>query len=259
MSSEETNISDKSKMMDFVFESLILNQEGYHISFERACSVLNASDTYNKFYNPGCFRASFKARVLRKSTYLLDEAENELDLDQDLIMRVGRTHSAEFPWFSTNGFKRFCLAFNTQRSKYVYEYFTHVEALYYESIKQAKEENKIKFDKFIALTKKISEFDEKLFLNERRSKCLEVSRIFLGRTTTHRRSCRIQERSEGENSENSEDECYDEKMRFITQRDKDVIELSRIKQKIKDLIQFDPIIDMDIDDDDDVSSTTAED
>jgi cell division septum initiation protein DivIVA len=140
---------DKAEIEKIRLEFLGLIEEnniGYFISLERVYNWLENPDVYTKYNNDSKFRENFNARYLRGEEYMLEKASNENDLTKDYIMRKNGNKS--FPWFSTEGFKTFCMTLKKEKkSYYVRRYFIQIEKDYLRVLKQSSEETQKELDK----------------------------------------------------------------------------------------------------------------
>jgi hypothetical protein len=158
--------------VDFIRGLVQSNASGYHISLETIYGWFGESDRYAKYINNLEYRKDFKNRILRNPAYILNENKTEITESQDFIMRKG-TNKVEIPWFSTDGFKHFCMLKNTKKSRYIYDYYRWIEKEYYRKATEYYEENNSD-NVIIELVEKVNRFTLKLLETKRElKKCRE--------------------------------------------------------------------------------------
>lgn len=115
------------------------NNSGYFISLQKVYEYLENPEVAEKYLLEESSRRNFRKRFLRNEKYLLSEAQNEDDLGKEYIMR--KIDNISFPWFSTEGFKLFCMVSNETKSHFVRKYFIQIERDYLRALEQSDEEN----------------------------------------------------------------------------------------------------------------------
>lgn len=134
---EDDEVTIKKIKLEFL-NLLEKDIKGYYIPLEKVYTWLDNIKIYNNYANNEDFRENFRKRILRNKTYMLGESKNENDKDKDFIMR--KINNISFPYFSTVGFKTFCMMVKETKSYYVRKYFIQVEEDYLRVLKQPKEE-----------------------------------------------------------------------------------------------------------------------
>ena len=172
-----SNVETKKIINDIKIEFLSLldkNMIGYFISLEQVYNWLENPEVYVRYSTDDMFRRNFRRRFLRSDKVMLDEAKNESNLDDDFIMRKNK--NIEYPWFSVDGFKTFCIAVDEDKSRYVRKYFIQIEKDYLRVLRQSKEENE-KENK--ELKDKIAKLDSRLMDNIDRANKYEEQALML--------------------------------------------------------------------------------
>jgi hypothetical protein len=199
---------DEEIRVDFIRGLVRSNVSGYYISLEMISGWFSEQAQYDRYIIDPVFRNHFKAKILRNSAYELGEAEMESDLYQDFIIRKG-VNNIGFPWFSTDGFKHFCMLKNTKKSKYIYKYYKWVERDYYKkAIQYYEDENNVDglIEKIERLTIRLMEAKKELKkCREERNKYRDDYNNYNEELDKHREELDI---------------CIDDRDRYIEELDK---------------------------------------
>jgi hypothetical protein len=84
-------------------------------------------------------------RILRNSEYAFLEADTEECLNSHYIIR--KEGRKDMPWFSDDGFKMLCCLLPSPKSKYILQYFIHIEKEYWRVLNQSFEETQLELEK----------------------------------------------------------------------------------------------------------------
>lgn len=152
-----TDFDDISKEIKTEFQKLLENvDDGYIISLKALYEWLEYDKFYIKYTTDSEYRKNYNSKTLRIK---LDETKSEDDTTCDFIMRKyideEKNIDTNLPWFSVEGFKKFCMFTKSEKSKAVRKYFIAIEKAYSRALKQTKAENEKELD---ALEKDIKEF-----------------------------------------------------------------------------------------------------
>ena len=128
---------------------------GYIISMEMIYNWLEHPKIYSDYSANEDFRRDYRRRYLRSNDWFV-ESKDQNDLNKDFIM-VNCENNISYPWFSVNGFKALCMTLNTEKSRFVRQYFIQIESDYVRVLEQTKEQNDIER---IELNAKIAEFEK---------------------------------------------------------------------------------------------------
>jgi len=128
---EDNKILEEIRIEFFKLAETQIN--GYYISliktYEWLCLNLT-DDTKKKIFQ----------RILRSDDYSFIEAKDENDTTGHFIVR--KDGEKTLPWFSTEGFKMFCLISKSPKSKYILSHFIQCEKDYLRVLRQTEIENK---------------------------------------------------------------------------------------------------------------------
>jgi hypothetical protein len=146
-------------------------KKGYHISLQKASEWLEVPEIYENYRSDQNSRKNFRKRFLRSEKFLLTEAKAEDEFGNDFIMRkkgkndnnldlennldndpdndpdMKKKVKIEFPWFSTEGFKMFCMTSGGIKANYVRKYFIQIEDDYWRVLRQSKAETELEYKK----------------------------------------------------------------------------------------------------------------
>jgi very-short-patch-repair endonuclease len=127
----------RTEFLDLVQQDI----EGYYITFEQLCKwVYGDTEFYDDYKNNTDTRKNYLKRYLRNPEYGLMESKDENDTDKHFIMRR-KGRNPEFPFFSTKGFKTFCIFMTTPKTILVRQYYINLENEFIKAIRSSKEEN----------------------------------------------------------------------------------------------------------------------
>jgi hypothetical protein len=116
------------------------NKIGYYISLKTIYDWLGNPEFYTKYDTNKIVRDNFSRKYIKSTKIKLDKAEDETDLKSDFIMRKN-DKNISYPWFSSTGFKIFCMIVDEKKSYYIHRYFIMVESDYYRVLSQTNKEN----------------------------------------------------------------------------------------------------------------------
>lgn len=141
------------------FLALVKNKKtGYIISLEQLYNWLGNQEIYEKYKFDKDFRKYYLRDYLRNTKYILQESKDENDLTKDFIMKRGETGQTMYPWFSTEGFKKYCMVLDLPKANFIRLYYLQLEEDYMRVLEQTVEQNKIELDALHENIKKL-EFD----------------------------------------------------------------------------------------------------
>jgi len=124
------------------FLDLVINKiDGYFISFENICKWLEDNETFEKYNTDKIYRRHFLDRNLRNNNGIIfNEAKDEDDKNKYFIMRK-ECNQVRYPWFSSDGFKAYCMMSKKPKGALVRAYFIEVEKDYVRALSQTFEQN----------------------------------------------------------------------------------------------------------------------
>jgi hypothetical protein len=130
--------SDNIEKMKIEIKCLLSLEASNHFPFslERIYMWLDEIEEYKKYSNNDIYRKYFYDNILNNSHYLLEESTSQDDISKDFIMSTN-TLGIEYPYFTSCGFKAFCIVLDSNKSKYLLKYYNQVECAYYKNIKSS--------------------------------------------------------------------------------------------------------------------------
>jgi hypothetical protein len=123
------------EFMKVEFLALIkANKNSYQISLKKISEWLEMPEMYENYLLIEDSRENFINCYLRNEKFPLDESENENDFTNHFIMR--NQEEIDFPWFSTEGFKMFCVIFGGEKAQNIRRSFIQIKYDYLSELKQ---------------------------------------------------------------------------------------------------------------------------
>jgi hypothetical protein len=131
------------------------NLNGYVFSLKTICDWVEMNDLYEQFIEDEDFRKDFYKEKLADLIYNHRDDEDEGDYTIDKINGIS------MPFFSTEGFKAFCIIQSTDKAILVQHYFIHIEACYHTVLQQSDEETKLELAE---LNREITKLESSSFI-----------------------------------------------------------------------------------------------